>query len=288
MTDSEKNALVSRPHEALTVAQSGLVERGLALADTLLGQIECAGAPAQLAAPPPIQFDWITIPAGEFLMGSDKQKDPLAQDNEMPQHSLYLPEYQIARYPVTNAQYQVFVAATNRRALHHWENGRMPADMENHPVVLVSWHDARAFCDWASDVTNQTICLPSEAEWEKAARGTDGRIWPWGNEPPTQECCNFDSNVGDTTPVNSYPKGASPYGLLDMAGNVWEWTANLYERYPYRLDGNRENPVGDEDISLRGGSWYGSDYYVRCAFRDKDGPEYQYNSVGFRVVSPGS
>ena len=181
MTDPERNALVARPDQALTLAQSGFVQRGLALADTLLAQIDRADASAQLAPPPPIQFDWVTIPASEFLMGSDKQEDPLARDNEVPQHRLYLPAFQIARYPVTNAQYQVFVAATNRQAPDHWDDGRIPTDRENHPVINVSWYDARAFCDWMSDVTNQTIRLPSEAEWEKAARGTDGRIWPWGN-----------------------------------------------------------------------------------------------------------
>ncbi len=115
-------------------------------------------------------------------------------------------------------------------------------DKADHPVVTVSWHDAQAFCKWAG------VLLPTEAEWEKAARGTDGRMWPWGNDKPTKDHCNFNGNVGDTTPAGSYPKGVSPYGCLDMAGNVWEWTSSLRRPYPYdgkdgRRISNREKIV---------------------------------------------
>jgi formylglycine-generating enzyme required for sulfatase activity len=178
--------------------------------------------PANTKIDAPNAFDWVTIPAGEFLMGSDKQKDPLADDDETLQHRVYLPEYCIARVPVTNAQYLAFVKATGHKSPYHWQDGRVPDGKENHPVVNVSWRDTQGFCKWAK------VRLPSEAEWEKAARGTDGRRWPWGDEPPDNKLCNFDDNGYDTMPVGAYPNGASPYGCLDMAGNVWEWTSSKW------------------------------------------------------------
>ncbi len=232
----------------------------------------------------PIDFDWVTIPAGEFTMGSDKKKDSMASDDEMPQHTLYLPEYRIARVPVTNAQYLRFVQATKYKTPEHWKGGRIPDGKQEHPVVNVSWHDAIAFCAWAG------AQLPSEAEWEKAARGTDGRIWPWGNQPPDKSHCNFDNNVGDTTPVGAYPAGASPYGVLDMAGNVWEWTRSAWGSYPYKLEDWRENLNRKENDRrvLRGGSF---PYYrnnVRCAYRYRYNPDYRVRDLGFRLLSPGS
>ncbi len=135
--------------------------------------------------------------------------------------------------------------------------------------MQVSWHDAQAFCQWAG------VRLPSEAEWEKAARGTDGRIWPWGSNEPTDKLCNFSRNVGDTTPVGTYPAGASPYGCLDMAGNVWEWTINLWGKdggtpdfgYPYDPNDGREALDAPDAVrrTLRGGSWYIYAGGVRCA-----------------------
>lgn len=238
------------------------------------------------AAKPPIVFDWVEIPAGPFLMGSDKQKDPAARDDELPQQTVLLPTYRIARTPVTNAQYQVFVQATGRRAPQHWKEGRIPEGKEKHPVVYVSWQDAVAFCAWASEATGMTIRLPSEAEWEKAARGTDGRLYPWGNDKPTKEHCNLGMNVGDTTPVGSYPKGASPYGVLDAAGNVWEWTNSLWKGYPYDPADGREDPYREGSRTVRGGSFGSRDGLVRCACRNNDlNPN---NNVGLRVVSPGS
>jgi serine/threonine-protein kinase len=231
--------------------------------------------------PFPIAFEWITIPAGEFLMGSDKKKDKQALDNETPQHTLNLGEFRIARYPVTNAQYLEFVRTTKYKAPEHWKGGAIPTGKEQHPVVNVTWKDVQAFCQWAN------VRSPSEAEWEKAARGTDGRIWPWGNDAPTKEHCNFGMNVGDTTPVGKYLKGASPYGVMDMAGNVWEWTGSLYKPYPYRADDGRENPEGDGTRTLRGGSWGFDVDLVRCVFRNRHYPWLRNVGVGFRVVSPG-
>ncbi len=234
-----------------------------------------------------IAFDWVTVPAGEFLMGSDKKKDKLAYDNETPQHTLHLPEYRIVRVPVTVVQFAQFVQATG---------SQIPATLDvqkkaNHPVTNVSWHDALVFCRWAG------VRLPTEAEWEKAARGTDGRIWPWGNAQPNNGLCNFDQTVGDTTPVGRYPDGKSQYGLLDVAGNVWEWTSNLWGKdvstpefgYPYDPKDGRENLSAPDTVLrvLRGGSFGDVLQDVRCAFRYWDYPDSPGGDVGFRVVSPG-
>ena len=248
--------------------------------------IEVATVRAAVVTPPapqfPIEIDWVTIPAGEFLMGSDKAQDSMAQDSELPQHRLYLPEYRISRTPVTNAQYLRFVEAMKYTPPQHWTNGRIPDGKGNHPVVYVSWLDAIAFCGWAG------VRLPSEAEWEKAARGTDGRIWPWGNQPPDDKRCNFrDSKIGDTTPVDRYPSGASPYGVLDMAGNVWEWTSSLFKDYPYRADDGREKETEDGTGRrvLRGGAYYFSPEGVRCAYRNGRTAWRGNGSDGFRLAT---
>ena len=124
-------------------------------------------------------------------MGSDPKVDKDATADEQPQHRLYLPEFYIGKYPVTNEQYAAFVKTGRQGAPEHWEKGEIPAGKGDHPVVNVSWQDAVAFCRWLSRESGKTIRLPTEAEWEKAARGSDGRIYPWGNDPPTKELCNF-------------------------------------------------------------------------------------------------
>jgi len=248
----------------------------------------------------PWEPEMILIPAGEFLMGSDPARDKDAVGDEQPQHTLYLPDYCIARTPVTNTQYAAFVHATGHDMPEHWESGKPPEGEEDHPVVWVSWHSAVAYCNWLSQVTGKPYRLPSEAEWEKGARGTDGRIYPWGDEPPDKRRCNFGDNVGGTTPVGRYsPQGDSPYGCADMAGNVWEWTRNLwgkgglkpdfrypYFRYPYSPGDGREDLKGSADIwrVVRGGSWLFGQRYARCANRDLDIPDEFDFDVGFRVV----
>ncbi|MBX3000992.1 MAG: formylglycine-generating enzyme family protein [Caldilineaceae bacterium] len=237
-------------------------------------------APVQTKQVSKIAFDWVTIPAGEFLRGSDKSKDSSASDSETPQRRIYLSEYQIARVPVTNAQYKAFIDATDHRKPEHWEGGEIPRGKTDHPVVYVTWHDAMAFCTWAG------VRLPTEAEWEKAARGADGRIYPWGNQPPDAKRCNFGGNVGDTTPVGSYPAGASPYGVLDMAGNVWEWVNDWYQSNYYSVSPG-SNPQGpDMGISrvLRGGSWIGNVNVVRSTYRSYYLPGDWFDFIGFRCV----
>jgi formylglycine-generating enzyme required for sulfatase activity len=245
--------------------------------------------PDTLVITSPIHLELVRIPAGEFLMGSDPTRDRDARDDEQPQHSVYIPEFYIGRHPVTNAQYVVFVQATEHRAPVHWKRGRVPSGKENHPVVNVSWRDAMAFCEWLGKETGKSFTLPSEAEWEKAARSTDGRIYPWGNEFDRNKCNAYELGIGDTTSVGWYsPQGDSPYGCADMAGNVWEWTRSLYRDYPYnRIDWREELEAGDLQVQ-RGGSFNYDGADARCASRNNLHPNNRSRRDGFRCISPVS
>ena len=218
-------------------------------------------------------IELIRIPAGEFLMGSDPAQDEDAQDDEQPQHRVYVPEYSIGKYPVTNEQYAAFVKATGYEASGHWGKGEIPSGKENHPEVYVFWDDAVAYCQWLSEATGQNLRLPTEAEWEKAARGTDGRIYPWGNEWDPTRLNSLEGGPEDTMPVGHYsPGGDSPYGVADMAGNVWEWCT----------DGNN-----DRARVLRGGAFNSNASWVRCATRSGDIRLIWYRYYGLRVVGGG-
>lgn len=185
----------------------------------------------------------VLIPAGEFTMGSNDW-----WPKSMPEHKRSLPAFSMDKYEVTNARYKEFVEATGRMAPDHWLNGNTPKDREEHPVVFVTWADADAFCKWDGKR------LPTEAEWEKAARGADKRTFPWGdkfskyygNIPPL--------GIEDTMPVGSFEEGRSPYGLYDMAGNVWEWTSDWFKPYPGNA--HADENYGEKFKVLRGGSWY--------------------------------
>jgi formylglycine-generating enzyme len=240
--------------------------------------------PDLLTIESPIRLELVRVSAGEFLMGSDPKVDKDAFGNEQPQHRLHLPEFYIGKYPVTNEQYAGFVKATRQAAPRRWKNAKIPGGKEKHPVVNVSWQDVVVFCRWLSQASGKTIRLPTEAEWEKAARGDDGRIYPWGDKPPTKELCNFGGSIGDTTPVGQYPASASPYRALDMAGNVWEWTGSLYRAYPYQSEDGRNSPDGEGQRVLRGGSWDLGQRNARCAIRYRDVPAGFNVNVGFRVV----
>ena len=211
------------------------------------------------AKAPPIEFEWVKVRAGAFFMG-DKELEGHGK-----QHVVRVSAFEISRYLVTNAQYVEFVDATGHRVPAHWLHGVIPKGKENHPVVKVDWYDALEFCGWAG------VRLPTEAEWEKAGRGTDGRLYPWGNEAPTARLCNFGMQVGDTTPVDKYPEGVSPYGVDNMAGNVLEWTSSGVDPYPYRSDDGRENLAHPHMIFnriARGGSFLAMDTeHVRCTWR---------------------
>jgi len=229
--------------------------------------------------------EMILIPAGEFLMGtSDEEAKRLVQQygkdyeqyvrDEQPQHSVYLDAFYISRYPVTNAEYKKFKA--------DWE---IPYGKENHPVVNVSWKDAKAYCKWAGGT------LPTEAEWEKAASWDDAkkikRVYPWGDTFDKNKCNSSESGIGDTTPVGKYsPHGDSSCGAGDMAGNVWEWCADWLDENYYK-GSPRENPRGPASGSyrvLRGGAFFSIDRSVRCAFRSNGYPHDLNGDQGFRVV----
>ena len=218
---------------------------------------------------------WDRIPAGAFLMGSEKGES----DDEYPQRQVWLDAFEIMRYPLTNAQYSAFLDANpTHRAPSVWSARTYPEGQGDHPVVGLSWADAQACAQWLSKETGQTIRLPTEAEWEKAARGEDGRRYPWGSE--------FSANktgIGSTA-VGAYPEGASPYGVQDMAGNGWEWCADWYDKdyYKYAPDRNPKGPETGEYRVVRGGSWLDFQYFARCANRYRYLPVYRYDYVGVR------
>ncbi|MCP4539751.1 MAG: formylglycine-generating enzyme family protein [Chloroflexi bacterium] len=243
-------------------------QSGLAYLETLCGQPMC----------------W--VPPGSFLMGSDYEKDPQAKDREFPQHQVTLPGYWIGRYPVTVSQFRTFVDTSGYQPT---DTGSLEGS-DDHPVTVVTWHDALAFCDWLSERAGILVMLPSEAEWEKAARGKDGRIYPWGNELPDKRRCNAERSQGESTPVNVYsPHGDSPYGCSDMAGNVWEWTRSLLRKYPYNPQDGREarkTEFGSNSLRvLRGGSFLDDADQVRCACRSWYIASSRGRCGGFRIAA---
>jgi len=197
--------------------------------------------------------EMVLVPAGEFIRGTNSRLP-----DEGPEHTVTLKGFYIDKYEVTNLQYKKFNDATQRRSPTHFRNRTFPVGKADHPVTFVSWQDARDYCQWAGKR------LPTDAEWEKAARSTDGRWFPWGNE--------FDytkSNgpvrwkeigvFGDTTPVGAFAEGVSPYGVYDMSGNVWEWTESWYQAYPGNTVASES--YGERYKVLKGGSWFDCSFY---------------------------
>jgi formylglycine-generating enzyme required for sulfatase activity len=246
---------------------------------------------------------FVEIPAGRFLMGSDEDRDPQAYGDERPQHSLTLPRYYIGRYPVTAAQFRAFVKDHGSRLGEVFQDYQSES---NHPVVGVTWYRALQYCAWLTARLRNwpgtpkplatllrregwAVTLPSEAEWEKAARGTEGRIYPWGAEPDATRANYYGTDVDTISMVGCFPAGASPYGCLDMAGNVWEWTRSLYGEYPYpgeeEARARRENQQesGNKIQVVWGGDYLSGLRGVRCASRFRS---YRDNNgrTGFRVV----
>jgi len=259
-----------------------------------------APEPAARAAAPFVEPQLVLVPEGEFLMGSTPEQVAVLAgrearekeyfEGEQPQHRIDLPACEIGRYPVTNVEYRAFVKDTNHRPPPFWDGDAYPDGLGDHPVVKVSWHDATAYCAWLREKTGKPYRLPTEAHWEKAARGTEGQVYPWGDDFEATKCNSGEEGVGGTTPVGQYsPQGDSPYGLADLAGNVWEWTSTLFRPYPYDAEDGREE---QEEIGLRvlrGGFFNDYQGFVRCAFRGRGDPDYRLISAGFRVVvSPGS
>ena len=217
-------------------------------------------------------------------MGSDAA-DTEALPGETPMQSVHLPGYWIGRTEVTNDQYAAFVDATRHPAPSHWEGGGVPSGKGDHPVVNVSWDDAVAYTEWLSAETGQPFRLPTEAEWEKACRGTSGLIYPWGDTFDANKTNSYEGGPGETTSVGRYSLagGDSPYGVVDMAGNVWEWTSSQYQDYPYDYNDGQENLTDYTPRVLRGGSFNNETSNVRCAVRNENNPENRNDNIGFRV-----
>jgi formylglycine-generating enzyme required for sulfatase activity len=197
----------------------------------------------------------VLVPAGEFLAGEDRVKMSVAA-------------FYIDRFPVTNTDYQKFVQAAHWEEPAHWRRGTWPEGKADHPVVQITWESALAYAQWAGKR------LPTEEEWEKAARGTEGRVWPWGNAFLKDHCNTSETEIWDTTPVGKYsPAGDSPYGLVDMAGNVWEWV------------GGKPSPLR---MPLRGGDWLDDASQATTFYRRMHTPKRKNDFMGFRCAADGT
>ncbi len=223
----------------------------------------------------------VEIPAGEFLMGSDKRKYSKAHTWECPQFSMYSNAFEIGKYPVTVAEYILYMEAMRCKAPYSWDDQKQ---LLAHPVVYVTWYDAQSYAKWLSEMTGERWKLPSEAAWEKAARGTDGRIWPWGNKFDDCKANTSEKEPRTTTPVGMYPLGASPYGVMDMAGNVFEWTSTVYKEYPYDAEDGREDENSVNNRVYRGGAWYYYSQLARVAYRNYGKPDSCDIGRGFRLM----
>jgi formylglycine-generating enzyme required for sulfatase activity len=265
--------------------------------------------------------EFVRVPAGKFIMGS-KDDNTLAYHDEKPQHTVEIPyDYWMARFPMTNDRFAEFIQATQFVTTAEKEGGWSPdkkeyvkgfdwrhpfgpkssiKDKGNRPVVQVSWYDAMEYCKWLSEklkaeIGDEEIRLPTEAEWEKSARGEYGNEWPWGNEFDPTKCNSIEGGKGGTTPVGTYsPQGDSPYGASDIVGNVWEWTQSLWGKdsrrpdfkYPYNPKDGREdvNAEGEVFRVVRGGSFLYDHRRVRAAYRGRNIPGDRLHSRGFRLV----
>jgi formylglycine-generating enzyme required for sulfatase activity len=275
-------------------------------------------------------FGFVPVPAGPFLMGTREDDIPALlerfggergwYEREVPQHTVELPDYYIARYPVTVAQFRAFAQDSGHKPGREASlPGLSAGGLPNHPVVNVTWYDAVAYSQWLAEqlrgfdfglwmanltddaLTAQSqdlrdriqdqgwqVRLPSEAEWEKAARGMEERFFPWGDDVDPDRANYFDTRIGATSAVGCFSGGASPYGVLDLGGNVWEWTQSLYRDYPYNLTDGREELDDNGSRVLRGGAFHYNGWRVRCAFRFRYYPRRRFNVFGFRVVvAPG-
>jgi toxoflavin biosynthesis protein ToxD len=243
--------------------------------------------------------EFVYVPAGSFAMGTpDRRAQELAEQRgrpefvtEAPRSEIPVDAFYIARYPVTNEQYQQFVDESGEpvpfRRTDPWSSRyswdpvtrRFPRGLERHPAVLISWTRARRYCHWLGGR------LPTEAEWEKAARGPDGRTWPWGDEWRADNCNTAEHAAEGTTLVGAYsPNGDSPYGAADMSGNVWEWCSSLSDPYPYDADDGREDQGTESRRVLRGGAFEQDRFMARCATRNAAHQDDRGFTIGVRPV----
>lgn len=246
----------------------------------------CSVAVKEAKSPSPPE-GMVYIPEGWFLMGSTEKDGRIGMAvgvDELPQHKVYVKGFYMDRYEVTVEEFKRFLKTTGRSAPRIWteeEWRRMyPAPEDDHPMNGVSWYDADAYCQWAGKR------LPTEEEWEKAARGADGRQWPWGNELNSLKKLRAntqEAGIGWTTPVGSYPEGGSPYGVYDMAGNVMEWTSSWYQPYPGST--LQREAFGEKYKILKGGAWENSSVpLTRSAYRHAVAPKWDHPGHGFRCA----
>jgi formylglycine-generating enzyme required for sulfatase activity len=228
-------------------------------------------------------IEWMRVPAGEFLMGDHTGE---GAPNSRPVHAVYLDEFHISKYEITFAQYNAFLEETGRPKAYdgNWGSGDIP-------VYFVTWEDAAAYCRWLSEKNGETIKLPTEAQWEKAARGTDQRLYPWGNDNPTCDLGNFSPCSYQPQKVGTKPNGASPYGAENMAGNVREWCRDWYDENYYAISpyNNPQGPATGTERVWRGASSQISFLdsginQIRAYYRNSDGPNGWSGYLGFRVV----
>lgn len=226
----------------------------------------------------------VLVPVGEFIMGSSPRD---GNADETPQRKIFLDAFYIDKYQTTVGRYAKYLQATGAAAPAYWNLANPAADGEL-PVIGVDWDQAQAYCKWAGKR------LPTEAEWEKAARGTDGRKHPWGNQAPTPQFANYGRGGSfayskSLEKVGSYESGKSPYGAYDMIGNVWQWVADWYDKNYYQNmpDKNPKGPEKGESKVIRGGSWARVPLVVRAAGRNPAAPSSQTTSIGFRCAKDG-
>src|SRR5437867_8999009 len=293
---AEVSALTLLALSALATGALAVTSGGSDVADgirdrTVTGVQTCA---LPISLPP--KDETVLVPAGPFLMGSSRQVDRNAYPQELPQRTVDLDAYEIDKYEVTTVQYLRYVLANNLPPLVDWKwGGVFQETMAAHPVMHVSWFEADAYCKWAGKR------LPTSAEWEKAARGTDGRIYPWGNQPAGLSRANF-GRTGLSGPVrdrperlllyppivsvDKYENAVSPYGVFNMAGNVAEWTADWYDPnyYKYAPNNNPKGPAHGSHKAFRGGGWVDSTPSVRPAQRNGADPKTRMNWLGFRCA----
>ncbi|MBI4400493.1 MAG: SUMF1/EgtB/PvdO family nonheme iron enzyme [Nitrospirae bacterium] len=267
---------------ALLTAATALADHDKPVRDPWAPEVE-----AERLAAMTVPEGMVRVPAGWFRMGSDPHADPDAGPQEQPQQWVYLDAFAIDRYEVSNVQYLRFVLATGAPWPPYWKSDPFPDKMASHPVIGVSWEEADAYCRWAGKR------LPTEAEWEKAARGTDGRLYPWGNQPAGWGRSNIahpGSKRGIKYPplanVDRYERGVSPYGAYQMAGNVAEWVADWFdpESYQHETHYNPEGPVVGQEKVFRGGSWNEDPEVARSAGRGARAPDHRSYLIGFRCA----
>lgn len=289
-----QSSIVPKIAADLSLNRTNLTGRGLSLANeikkdsTLKHDLQNE---LRLTLVPGLDMDFVRIPDGHFLMSSGDSEF----SQEKPLHKVYLDEYWISKFPITNMQYIAFLEYARRYSLrmtYRYQIKKIDSLKEklNYPIADVDWYDARDFCQWVTEITGKNVRLPTETEWEKAARGTDGREYPWGNNQPNSSLCNFTRNIGTTTPVDRYsPACDSPYGVVDMVGNIWEWTGNIWyvsntDKSDSRIDNYRDKDDSKRHRILKGGSWLEASNLISISYRSWYNQGYSSINIGFRCV----